>query len=347
MSTFTAALQRFFTTHLAGQQAASLHTIAAYRDTFRMLLSHLQDSSGISPDAVEFTDLTSERITGFLHYLEIKRHNSIRTRNARLAALHAFFAYAAYDHPEHADLIARALAIKSKRTSSSTLTYLNEAEVEALLTAPDQTTRVGSRDHVIMLVLITTGLRVAELTALTRQDLKLEGPAHLLCHGKGRKDRITPLDRQTATALRQWLAQAPESSSSDAPVFTGQGSTRPISRDAIAARIRHHAATAVTHCPSLGTKNITPHTLRHTTAMRMLDAGIDLTTIALWLGHETTQSTQAYLFSRELHQMHDPNAHSIGSPPPERHTNATHPPTRSWSSSRPCSYAELCPRTTL
>lgn len=294
MSTFTATLQKFFTIYLAGQRAASPNTIAAYRDSFRLLLNYLQDNGGLTPDAVEFTDLTPERITGFLSYLEIERHNSIRTRNARLAALHAFFAYAAYDHPEHADLIARALAIKSKRTSSSTLTYLNETEVEALLAAPDPTTRPGSRDYLIMLVLITTGLRVTELTALTQQDLKLDGPAHLLCHGKGRKDRITPLDRQTAAALRQWLHQAPETSS-DAPVFTGQGSARPISRDAIAARIRHHTATAATHCSSLATKNVTPHTLRHTTAMRMLEAGIDLTTIALWLGHETTQSTQAYL----------------------------------------------------
>lgn len=295
MSTFTATLQTFFTTYLTGQKAASPNTVAAYRDTFKMLLSHLQDSSGITPEAVEFTDLTPERITGFLHYLESERRNSIRTRNARLAALHAFFAYAAYDHPEHADLIARVLAIKSKKASSSLLTYLTEDEIQALLAVPDRATKIGSRDYVIMLVLITTGLRVAELTALTQQDLKLEGPAHLLCHGKGRKDRITPLNQPTTAALRQWLAQGP-SKSPDSPVFTAQGSTRPISRDAVAARIRHHAGTAANaHCPSLATKNITPHTLRHTTAMRMLDAGIDITTIALWLGHESTQSTQAYL----------------------------------------------------
>ncbi|TDW29791.1 tyrosine-type recombinase/integrase [Cryobacterium psychrophilum] len=294
MSTFTATLQSFFTTFLVGQKAASHHTIAAYRDTFRMLLLQLHDATGTAPDAVEFTDVNAEAITSFLTYLEIVRKNTIRTRNARLAALHAFFTYAAYRHPEHADLIARVLAIKTKNTNTTVLTYLTRPEVDALLTAPDQNTATGRRDHVIILVFITTGLRVSELTGLTQQDLQLSKPAHLLCHGKGRKDRITPLNKETTRALQEFGAGRPPALPHD-PLFTAQGSAKALGRDAIAARLRLYCAAAATTCPSLKSKTVTPHTLRHTTAMRMLDAGIDITTIALWLGHESTQATQAYL----------------------------------------------------
>lgn len=294
MSTFTVTLQAFFTTFLVGQKAASQHTIAAYRDAFRMLLLYLHDTTGTTPDMVEFADVNAEAIAAFLTYLEAVRKNTVRTRNARLAAVHAFFAYAAYQHPEHADVIARVLAIKSKKTTTTVLTYLTDPEVDALLRAPDQTTTTGRRDHAIILVFLTTGLRVSELTALTRQELQLSKPAHLLCHGKGRKDRITPLNKQTTIALREWVDRRPDAHPQD-PIFAAQGSARAIGRDAIAARLRIDCAAAATLCPSLANKTVTPHTLRHTTAMRMLDAGIDITTIALWLGHESTQATQAYL----------------------------------------------------
>lgn len=294
MSTFTATLQSFFTTYLVGQRAASPHTISAYRDTFKMLLTHLHDTVGITADAVEFTDVNAETITAFLAHLETVRKNTVRTRNARLSALHAFFAYAAYLNPEHADLIARALAIKSKRTATTVLTYLSDAEVDALLAAPDQTTKTGLRDHTIILVMVTTGLRISELTALTRKDLHLGRPSYLLCHGKGRKDRITPLNKETSEKLSQWVDRSP-GLGPESPVFTPQGNAHPISRDAVAARLRVHAATAAKACPTIVGKTITPHTLRHTTAMRMLNAGIGITTIALWLGHESTQATQAYL----------------------------------------------------
>ena len=291
MSTFTVTLQSFFTTFLVGQKAASHHTISAYRDAFSMFLRHLHDTTGTMPDAVEFADMNAEAITAFLTYLETVRKNTIRTRNARLAALHAFFAYAAYLHPEHADLIARVLAIKSKKTSTTVLTYLTDPEVDALLRAPDQTTLTGRRDHAIILVFLTTGLRVSELAASTLQDLQLSKPAYLLCHGKG---RITPLNRLTTLALREWVERRTNSQPQD-PVFTAQGSIRALGRDAIAARLRVHCATAAALCPSLQSKTVTPHTLRHTCAMRMLDAGIDITSIALWFGHESTQATQAYL----------------------------------------------------
>ncbi len=294
MTAFTAHLQAYFTTYLTGEKSASGHTIDAYRDTFRLLLRHLNAEYGIAPDTVEFTDLVVANLTGFLSNLETKRHNSTRTRNARLAAIHSFLRYAALDHPDYADLIARGLAIQAKNTTTPVLTYLTVDEVDALLNAPNRASRTGERDYVIMTVLIGTGLRVSELTGLTHQDLHLGKPAHLLCHGKGRKDRITPLNAATTDALTRWISHSPPHKPED-PIFTAQGSQRPISRDAIAARLTAAAATAAPSCASLVAKRITPHTLRHTTAMRMLEAGIDITTIALWLGHESTEATMTYL----------------------------------------------------
>ncbi len=294
MSTLSASLQAFFTTYLLGQRAASAHTVAAYRDTWRMLLVHVHDHRGIPPADIDITELDAETITGFLQHLETVRGNSVRTRNARLAAIHAFFTYASYHHPEHLDLIARVLAIRSKKATTTILTYLTDSEVQALLKAPDQTTRTGRRDHAIMQTLIATGLRVGELTALTYQDLRLTKPSHLVVHGKGRKDRITPLNTTTVSTLRRWQTEHPDQIGTSA-LFSAQGSTKPISVDAIAARVRAHTSTAAATCHSLASKNTSPHTLRHTCAMRMLAAGIDLTTIALWLGHESTEATQAYL----------------------------------------------------
>lgn len=292
-TTLTASLQAFFTSYLIGQRGASAHTISAYRDTWRMLLSYAHQATGRKPADLAFTDLGPETITAFLQHLETKRGNSVRTRNARLASIHSFFSFASYDHPDHADLIARVLAICTKKTTTTILTYLTEAEVTALLAAPDPSTRTGRRDHAILLTLITTGLRVGELNVLTGQDLHLAKPSHLRVHGKGRKDRITPLDPATTTALDHWAAENAVSPST--PVFAAQGRRNAMSTDAIAARVRHHTTTASITCPSLAEKNITPHTLRHSCAMRMLGAGIDITTIALWLGHESTAPTQAYL----------------------------------------------------
>ena len=294
MSSLSSTLQHFFTTYLVGQRGASAHTVAAYRDTWRMLLIYVHTQRGIRPADVELTDLGAETITGFLQHLQTVRGNSTRTRNARLAAIHAFFSYASYRHPEQLELIGRVLAIQTKKATRAVLTYLTDDEVRALLDAPDLATRTGRRDYAIMATLIATGLRVGELTALRHQDVKATKPAHLIVHGKGRKDRITPLDPATATTLDRWQSEHPHAAES-APLFSPQGSNKAISTDAIAARIAIHARTAAATSPSLATKKTTPHTLRHTCAMRMLTAGIDLTTIALWLGHESTESTQAYL----------------------------------------------------
>jgi integrase/recombinase XerD len=287
-------LQSFFTAYLIGQRDASPHTITAYRDTFRLLLDYTHRRTGIRPSDLDLSVIDAELVAGFLTHLENDRGNSARTRNARLAAIHSLFQHAALRHPEHADLIARVLAIKSKNTRRAVVTYLSDPETDALLAAPNRATWTGRRDHLIILTMVTTGLRVSELTGLTRADIRPTPPgAHLTCHGKGRKDRITPLEAQTAAALREWLAD--NTTPPTAPVFTPQGASRKMTSDAIAQRLTLHTARAGQTSPTLTGKIITPHTLRHTCAMRMLAAGNDITTIALWLGHESPESSRPYL----------------------------------------------------
>ena len=208
MSALAPTLHSFFTDYLVGQRGASAHTITSYRDTFRLFLGYLTERTGVAPSALEFSDLTVERVANFLTMLEEERANSPRTRNARLAAIHSFFNYATLRHLEHAELIARVLAIPPKNTQRTDVTYLSDLEVEALLAAPDRTTWTGRRDHALLLVLVTTGLRVSELNFLTRADVCTERhAAHVVCHGKGRKDRITPLDSLTAKILRVWVSE--------------------------------------------------------------------------------------------------------------------------------------------
>lgn len=294
MTALAPTLQSFFTAYLIGQRDASPHTITAYRDTFRLLLDYTHRRTGIRPSDLDLSVIDAELVAGFLTHLENDRGNSARTRNARLAAIHSLFQHAALRHPEHANLIARVLAIKSKNTRRAVVTYLSDPETDALLAAPNRTTWTGRRDHLIILTMVTTGLRVSELTGLTRADIRPTPPgAHLACHGKGRKDRITPLDTQTAAALREWLAD--NTAPPTAPVFAPQGANRKMTSDAIAQRLALHAALAGQASPTLTGKIITPHTLRHTCAMRMLAAGNDITTIALWLGHESPESSRPYL----------------------------------------------------
>ena len=215
-----------------------------------------------------------------------------RTRNARLAAIHSLFRYAALRHPEHAEVIARVLAIPPKRFDRALVTYLTEPEVNALLTAPDKQTQTGRRDHALLLLATQTGLRISELTGLTCEDVHLGTGAHVSCTGKGRKQRITPLTPATVTVLRAWLAE--RGAGPGQPLFPARTGGR-LSRDAVERRLALHAATAAARCPSLASKTITTHTLRHTAAMRLLHAGTDTSVIALWLGHEQAETTQIYL----------------------------------------------------
>jgi integrase/recombinase XerD len=217
---------------------------------------------------------------------------TVRTRNWRLAAIHSLFSYAALHHPEHAATIQRVLAIPTKRHERRLLTWLTEPEVDALLAAPDRSTRAERRDHTMLVVAVQTGLRISELIGLSRGDVTLEGGAHVCCTGKGRKERATPLTALTVAVLRGWLAE--RAGSDDDPLFPTRTGTR-LSRDAIERRLAHHLATARVACPSLRRKHVTMHTLRHTAAMRLLHAGTDVAVIALWLGHEQTATAHIYL----------------------------------------------------
>jgi site-specific recombinase XerD len=292
MSALAPTLQAFFTDRLLRQRHASPHTVTAYRDTLRLLLSYAANRTGQRPSQLDLADLDAPLIAAFLDHLEHDRHNSVRTRNARLAAIHSLFHFAALTHPEHADSIARVLAIPPKRFDRALITHLTEPEVDALLAACDPTTWTGRRDHALLLLAVQTGLRISELTTLTRADLHLGTGAHVVCHGKGRKNRITPLTTTTVAVLRDWLDE--QQARPDDPLFSTRRG-KALSRDAIEHRITHYARIAADRCPSLHGKTITAHVLRHTTAMRLLHAGVDTSVIALWLGHVSVDTTHIYL----------------------------------------------------
>jgi integrase/recombinase XerD len=285
-------LQAFFTDRLARQRHASGQTVAAYRDAWRLLLSFAADRTGKQPGKLDIADLDAPLIGDFLDHLERGRGNSPRTRNARLAAIRSMFAYAALHHPEHAETIARVLAIPPKRFDRALVTWLTEPEVDALLAAPDKATWAGRRDHAMLALAAQTGLRISELTGLTCGDVHLGTGPHVSCHGKGRKQRITPLTTVTVTVLRAWLAE--RHSKPGHSLFPNRTGGR-LSRDAVEKRLAQHVTVAEAGCPTLKNKNVTAHTLRHTAAMRLLHAGVDTSVIALWLGHEQADTTQIYL----------------------------------------------------
>ena len=292
MSALAPTLQTFFTDYLLRQRQASPHTIAAYRDAVRLLLAFTAERTGKQPHQLDIADLDTPLIVDFLDHLEHGRGNTVRTRNARLAAIHSLYHYTGLRHPEHAALIARVLAIPAKRADKPIVTFLTEDELDALLGAPDRNTWTGRRDHALILLAAQTGLRAAELIGLSCDDIHLGTGAHVNCLGKGRKHRITPLIAVTVATLKAWLAERAGRPSD--PLFpTRQG--RRLSHDALERRLATHARTASRNCPSLAQKKVTPHVLRHTAAVRLLHAPVDTATIALWLGHESDQTTQIYL----------------------------------------------------
>lgn len=292
MSLLAPTLQAFFCDRLAKQGNASPRTIIAYRDTFRLLLCFLQQQTGKPPSQLDFEDLDAPAILAFLEHLEHDRGNSPRTRNARLAALRSMFHYAALRHPEHAELIGRVIAIPQKRHDKPLVAFLTDAEIKALLAAPDRSTWIGRRDHALLATAIQTGLRVSELTSLNCGDVTLGVGGCVQCLGKGRKARQTPLTNSTQKLLRSWLRE--RAGHPNDPLFPTSTGAR-LTRDAIARRITKHAHAAARRCPSLKAKQLTPHILRHTSAMQLLHAGVDTTLIALWLGHEDVRSTQIYI----------------------------------------------------
>lgn len=292
MTALAPTLEAFFISRLIGEKGVSPHTIAAYRDAFRLLLGFVQKRTGKQPSALELEDLDATMIAAFLDHLEHERRNSVRTRNARLAAIHSMFRYASLRHPEHAELIGRVLAVPTKRFDRTIVTYLTKEEADALINAPDRSRWIGRRDHALLTLAIQTGVRVAELAGLRCQDLHLGTGPHVQITGKGRKQRATPLTKQTVAVLREWLKE--RAGQPGQPLFpTSRG--RPLSRDAIALLVAKHANAASPSCATLKTKTVSPHTLRHTAAMNLLHAGVDSAVIALWLGHESVESTQIYL----------------------------------------------------
>jgi integrase/recombinase XerD len=291
MTTLAPTLERYFTVRLSAQRRVSPNTVAAYRDTFKMLLHYMQETAGIAPSMLQLDDLDAPRIGAFLDHLEQSRGVKVVTRNARLAAIHSFFGFAALEHPEHAALIQRVLAIPPKRADRAVIAFLTAEEMDALLAAPDRLTRVGRRDHALLAVALQTGLRVSELVGLCRQDVSLGPGASIHCIGKGRKERCTPLTSQTAGVLRVWMREL--GGGPTAPLFPGP-TGHPLTRDAVRRIVSRHVATATECAPSLATKSVAPHVLRHSCAMALREAGVDLATIALWLGHESIRTTAMY-----------------------------------------------------
>jgi integrase len=290
--TLAAQLQAFFTDRLLTQRRASPHTVAGYRDCFRLLLRFAQQRLRKPPSRLSLEDLDAQFVGDFLQHLEFDRGNGARTCNVRLAAIHAFFRFVAMREPAHALHSQRILAIPSKRHERAAVAYLEAEEVEALIAAPDASTRIGRRDRVLLLFAVQTGLRVSEIRSLRWEDVMLGDGPHVRCTGKGRKQRCTPLRKDSVAALCGWRRET--GGAPTAPVFpSGRGGV--LSRDAVERLVAKHATAAARRCPSLVGKNVTPHTLRHSAAMSLLHHGVDRSVIALWLGHESVETTQIYL----------------------------------------------------
>ena len=285
-------VQRFFTDRLLGQLGASPHTVACYRDAFRLVLRFAAEQLRRAPSELRLEDLDASLLTRFLDDLEHQRGCSARTRNVRLSALHAFFRYVSLEEPAYALHCQRVLAIPAKRYERRPIEFLLEEEGAALVAAPDPTTWLGRRDRTLLFLALKTGLRSCELAALRRADVTLGTGAHVRCHGKGRKTRCTPLHPDVVPVLTSWLREL--DSDPTVPVFPGPRGDR-LSADALQRLVRKHVTAAATRCPSLAERKITPHVLRHSMAMEMLHRGVDRSVIALWLGHESMETTQIYL----------------------------------------------------
>lgn len=288
---FPALVQGFFTRRLMQQRQASAHTIASYRDSFRLLLRFAQRRLGVAPQRLGFEQIDAPLIVAFLDDLQASRGISAASRNLRLTAIRSFFRYSAFEMPAHAAQIQRVLAIPNQRCTRAQIGFLTREEIDALLNAPDLRTRSGRRDHALMLLAVQTGLRLSELTALRRDDVHLDAGAHVRVIGKGRKERATPLSKVTADVLRARLREIAED---DAIVFASARGAR-LSADGVQYLLAKHVARARQSCPSLRDKHVTPHVLRHTAAMELLQAGVERSVIALWLGHESIETTQIYL----------------------------------------------------
>jgi site-specific recombinase XerD len=289
---FAGLLQGYFTQRLMQQRQASPHTIASYRDAFRLMLRFAQGRLRKAPSALSLEDIDAPLILAFLDELESTRRITTRTRNLRLTAIHSFFRYVAFEAPTHAAQIQRVLAIPMKRFTRTLVPFLSRREVDALLAAPDQRAWSGRRDHALMLLAVQTGLRLSELTGLRPDDVQLGSGAHVRVIGKGRKERCTPLSKNTRAVLSAWMREPPRAP--DQPLFPNARGGR-LSAHGVHYVLSKHVDAAAKTCPSLRTKRVSPHVLRHTTAMDLLQEGVEQRALALWLGHESVETTQMYL----------------------------------------------------
>lgn len=288
----SAYLQRFFTERLGAQMKASPNTIESYRDTFRLLLRYAVDLRKKEPTALLIADIDADLVADFLTDLEKTRGNGARSRNTRLAAIRSFFKYVAVNEPQLLLHCQRVLAMPAKRHVKRAIDYLDRDEIEVVIAAPDLSTWHGRRDRALLLLTLQTGLRVTELITLTCADIALGAGAHVRCMGKGRKERATPIRKDSIKLLRNWIAE--RKGKADDPLFISNRGTR-LSRDAVEGIVRRHIETASRTMPSLRGKRVTPHVLRHSAAMQLLHGGVDRTVIALWLGHESVETTQMYI----------------------------------------------------
>jgi len=286
-------LQRFFAEHLAVHKHASPGTVASYRDTFRLLLQFMQDTTRIAPTALPVAAIDADAILAFLNHIELDRRCSVRSRNARLAAIRAFFRFVSLHDPAGLGMATRIMAIPNKRFEKKLVGFLSRAEVKALIAAPDCRTCSGRRDHALLLTLYNTGARISEIIGLRRRQLGLDAShASIQLLGKGRKERVIPLWDETARVLRGWLREIDDTP--DAVVFPS-ARNQPLSRDGADYILRRAVVTATVSCSSLANRSVSPHVLRHSTAMHLLQSGVDLAVIALWLGHESIQTTNLYI----------------------------------------------------
>lgn len=317
MSELAPLLQSFFTDKLDRQMNASVNTKAAYADSFRLLLLYAQRATGVTPSELKLADLNADLVGRFLQHLETDRGNSATTRNARRAALRSFFTYASYRAPDSIATISQVLAIPAKRTKRTLVSFLTGPEAEALIAAPDTSTWIGRRDRLLLHLGIQTGLRVSELVSLRIDSIQIGPHSQLECVGKGRKQRVIPLQKNTARLLTDWRRELPAVAGT--PLFPTHAGTA-MTRAAVAKLVARHVQAASEQRPSLGGKTVTPHTLRHTCAMTLLHAGIDTASIALWLGHANIQTTQVYLHADlELKRRTLERLHAVDDPPPARY----------------------------
>lgn len=285
-------VQRFFTERLIRQLGASANTIKSYRDTFKLLLDFAEEGCAKASWDMDVADIDADLVADFLDHLESERGNSAKSRNIRLAAIRSFFGHVAVNEPQVLHHCQKILQLPTKRHQKTTISWLTSDEVTALVAAPDLTTWYGRRDRALLMLATQTGLRVSELTGLRIRDVSLGHGAHVRCRGKGRKDRATPLRSDTVNVVRAWIDERRDVD--DAPLFPSNRDG-PLSRDAVERLVARHCRTAANACPTLTDKNITPHSLRHTAAMALLQQGVGCTVIALWLGHESVETTQIYL----------------------------------------------------